>query len=232
MVCRKCFVKTIQVAVTQRCLPLRCVVCRTRILKLKQDSSAEAPLDNSSSKKTSFRQLFSSSKSGDQGKESPTKSATQTKPVATKLMQPLLIYPSDNGPKRQQAFVQANTAAPPAQHHNLKEPAAPILKNPQHQFATIDRFHTTEHLRTLSPSKTALRTRSRSASRARSHSKHVTFADPPDHGNEKRIHAGHVCCVAQDSAASLLSPRVTRCPRNGHADLTRGTNLSPLVTQR
>lgn len=36
VVCRKCFVKTIQVAVTQRCLPLRCVVCRTRILKLKQ----------------------------------------------------------------------------------------------------------------------------------------------------------------------------------------------------
>ena len=37
VVCRKCFVKTIQVAVTQRCLPLRCVVCRTRILKLKQE---------------------------------------------------------------------------------------------------------------------------------------------------------------------------------------------------
>ena len=36
VICRKCFVKTIQVAVTQRCLPLRCVVCRTRILKLKQ----------------------------------------------------------------------------------------------------------------------------------------------------------------------------------------------------
>ncbi|XP_006824104.1 uncharacterized protein LOC100374953 [Saccoglossus kowalevskii] len=36
VVCRKCFVKTIQVAVTQKMLPLRCVICRSRILKLKQ----------------------------------------------------------------------------------------------------------------------------------------------------------------------------------------------------
>lgn len=36
VVCRKCFVKTIQTAITDRCLPLRCVVCRTKILKLKQ----------------------------------------------------------------------------------------------------------------------------------------------------------------------------------------------------
>lgn len=41
VVCRKCFVKTIQVAVTQRCLPLRCVVCRARILKLKQSSISQ-----------------------------------------------------------------------------------------------------------------------------------------------------------------------------------------------
>ncbi|XP_052826334.1 uncharacterized protein LOC128248688 [Octopus bimaculoides] len=37
VVCRKCFIKTIQVAVSQRCLPLRCVICRTRILKLRQN---------------------------------------------------------------------------------------------------------------------------------------------------------------------------------------------------
>ena len=36
VVCRKCFVKTIQTAVSERCLPLKCVVCRTKILKLKQ----------------------------------------------------------------------------------------------------------------------------------------------------------------------------------------------------
>ncbi|XP_046349985.1 mitochondrial ubiquitin ligase activator of NFKB 1-like [Haliotis rufescens] len=36
VVCRKCFIKTIQVAVSQRSLPLRCVICRSRILKLRQ----------------------------------------------------------------------------------------------------------------------------------------------------------------------------------------------------
>lgn len=36
VVCRKCFVKTIQVAVSQRLLPLRCVICRAKILRLKQ----------------------------------------------------------------------------------------------------------------------------------------------------------------------------------------------------
>ncbi|XP_076330200.1 uncharacterized protein LOC143235845 [Tachypleus tridentatus] len=35
VVCRKCFIKTIQIVVTQRILPLRCVVCRARILHIK-----------------------------------------------------------------------------------------------------------------------------------------------------------------------------------------------------
>ncbi|KAJ8923463.1 hypothetical protein NQ315_002022 [Exocentrus adspersus] len=35
VVCRKCFVKTIQIAVSQRLLPLRCVICRAKILRLK-----------------------------------------------------------------------------------------------------------------------------------------------------------------------------------------------------
>lgn len=38
VVCRKCFVKTIQMAVSQRLLPLRCVICRAKILRLKQTS--------------------------------------------------------------------------------------------------------------------------------------------------------------------------------------------------
>ncbi|KAK6626553.1 hypothetical protein RUM44_009026 [Polyplax serrata] len=38
VVCRKCFVKTIQMAVSQRLLPLRCVICRAKILRLKQSS--------------------------------------------------------------------------------------------------------------------------------------------------------------------------------------------------
>jgi len=39
VVCRKCFVKTIQVAISQRSLPLRCAVCRARILKLNGESA-------------------------------------------------------------------------------------------------------------------------------------------------------------------------------------------------
>lgn len=34
VVCRRCFVKTIQSAVAQRLLPLRCVICRTRVSRL------------------------------------------------------------------------------------------------------------------------------------------------------------------------------------------------------
>lgn len=39
VVCRKCFVKTIQMAVSQRLLPLRCVICRAKILRLKQSGT-------------------------------------------------------------------------------------------------------------------------------------------------------------------------------------------------
>ncbi|XP_061194043.1 uncharacterized protein LOC133202262 isoform X1 [Saccostrea echinata] len=39
IVCRKCFIKTIQVALSQRCLPLRCVICRTAILKVRQTAT-------------------------------------------------------------------------------------------------------------------------------------------------------------------------------------------------
>ncbi|KAK9885316.1 hypothetical protein WA026_010810 [Henosepilachna vigintioctopunctata] len=35
VVCRKCFVKTIQIAVSQRLLPLRCVICRAKVLRLR-----------------------------------------------------------------------------------------------------------------------------------------------------------------------------------------------------
>lgn len=34
VVCRRCFVKTIQSAVAQRLLPLRCVICRARVNRL------------------------------------------------------------------------------------------------------------------------------------------------------------------------------------------------------
>uniref|UniRef100_T1H1U5 RING-type domain-containing protein n=1 Tax=Megaselia scalaris TaxID=36166 RepID=T1H1U5_MEGSC len=38
VVCRRCFVKTIQSAVAQRMLPLRCVICRARINRLISNS--------------------------------------------------------------------------------------------------------------------------------------------------------------------------------------------------
>nr|XP_027197473.1 probable serine/threonine-protein kinase mps1 [Dermatophagoides pteronyssinus] len=39
VVCRKCFVKTIQMVVSQRILPLRCVICRAKVLRLKQTTT-------------------------------------------------------------------------------------------------------------------------------------------------------------------------------------------------
>lgn len=49
VVCRKCFVKTIQMAVSQRLLPLRCVICRSKILRLKQGVSGGVVLPTSAS---------------------------------------------------------------------------------------------------------------------------------------------------------------------------------------
>uniref|UniRef100_A0A182WDM5 RING-type domain-containing protein n=1 Tax=Anopheles minimus TaxID=112268 RepID=A0A182WDM5_9DIPT len=40
VVCRRCFVKTIQSAVAQRLLPLRCVICRARINRLTSGSTS------------------------------------------------------------------------------------------------------------------------------------------------------------------------------------------------
>lgn len=37
VVCRKCFVRTIQMAVAQKRLPLRCIMCRAKVLKIKQN---------------------------------------------------------------------------------------------------------------------------------------------------------------------------------------------------
>jgi hypothetical protein len=52
VVCRKCFVKTIQMAVAQRLLPLRCVICRAKILRLKHSTGSVQPLPASASQYT------------------------------------------------------------------------------------------------------------------------------------------------------------------------------------
>ncbi|OXA58106.1 uncharacterized protein LOC110846968 [Folsomia candida] len=56
VVCRKCFVKTIQMAVAQRLLPLRCVVCRAKILRLKH--ACTGPLPSSASQYTIGSQWY------------------------------------------------------------------------------------------------------------------------------------------------------------------------------
>ncbi|CAG7677736.1 unnamed protein product [Allacma fusca] len=52
VVCRKCFVKTIQMAVAQRLLPLRCVICRAKILRLKHSTGSMQSLPASASQYT------------------------------------------------------------------------------------------------------------------------------------------------------------------------------------
>lgn len=51
MICRRCFVKTIQNAVSQKNLPLRCVICRAKILRLKQSFNSELLLETTRSGK-------------------------------------------------------------------------------------------------------------------------------------------------------------------------------------
>lgn len=137
VVCRKCFIKTIQVAVTQRSLPLKCVVCRTKILKLKQTAeeslssqSSRNPVQlpgqqGSSGQKMSKPAMLarhwllgSSGSSGTKHQGASSTSASskghESYPVvATKIMKPLLIYPSQTSPKQQRAFSSENTASSP-----------------------------------------------------------------------------------------------------------------------
>lgn len=48
VVCRKCLVRTIQIAVSRRSLPLRCVVCRARVLRLKRSTDARTAASTAS----------------------------------------------------------------------------------------------------------------------------------------------------------------------------------------
>jgi len=105
VVCRLCFVKTIQTAVAQRVLPLRCVVCRTKILKLKQTSPAPAPAPAPSvtaawsrggvNQVRSTRHAASGTCSN--GGIAAALSPRHSVGGGSKLMQPLPIYPAVNG---------------------------------------------------------------------------------------------------------------------------------------
>ena len=82
VVCRKCFVKTIQTAITDRCLPLRCVVCRTKILKLKQQptSTVKSKLHTTV---RSGHQHNQTSGTGLQGRHPDAGTSQRSRPAAT-----------------------------------------------------------------------------------------------------------------------------------------------------
>jgi len=131
VVCRKCFVKTIQTAVTDRCLPLRCVVCRTKILRLKQQpppQTVKSRLPQQASVKHPHHQASANTRHPDttgtlsqRPKPATAGAGTMSKGLfagphartpatmgcgTTRLprpMHPLLIYPSEAGSDRSRA---------------------------------------------------------------------------------------------------------------------------------
>jgi len=120
VVCRLCFVKTIQTAVAQRVLPLRCVVCRTKILKLKQST-----LQSSSSALPARSRGLNQARAtrhggggtgggGVTGTLSPRHSATG----GSKLMQPLPIYPAVNSGGGSTGGRSGTSAASNSCHHH------------------------------------------------------------------------------------------------------------------
>lgn len=135
VVCRKCFIKTIQTAILQRSLPLKCIVCRSKILKINNPdveghssskSRPKAParcrLDAMTSQSTKATPV----RDGLRAAKAASCYSNQSPVVATKLMQPLLIYPSKSSPVQQRAFFSTNTvdvcATPPLRTHRLTEP--------------------------------------------------------------------------------------------------------------
>ena len=126
VVCRKCFVKTIQVAVTQRCLPLRCVVCRTRVLKLKQ----APPMPRSKSPGATAKALFGVGKSSSSNstKGSLTKGTLGGKLGGRSTLVPVSRHPA--------ALIPSPTGKPP-------QPLVPTSRVPTQQprDTTISQRH-------------------------------------------------------------------------------------------
>jgi len=120
VVCRLCFVKTIQTAVAQRVLPLRCVVCRTKILKLKQ-STLQSSSSTTPARSRGLAQARATRHSGGgtggggvTGTLSPRHSATG----GSKLMQPLPIYPAVNSGGGSTGGRSGTSAASNSCHHH------------------------------------------------------------------------------------------------------------------
>lgn len=125
VVCRLCFVKTIQTAVAQRVLPLRCVVCRTKILKLKQSPPASS---SSSSAATPARSRcltqaratrHSGNTTGGGGGITTALSPRHSATGGSKLMQPLPIYPATNSGSSGVRGGTSVSSANSCHHHHL-----------------------------------------------------------------------------------------------------------------
>lgn len=96
VVCRLCFVKTIQTAVAQRVLPLRCVVCRTKILKLKQSAPPSTSATPARSRGLAQARATRHTGGGTGAGLSTALSPRHSASGGSKLMQPLPIYPALN----------------------------------------------------------------------------------------------------------------------------------------
>ncbi|ELU00625.1 hypothetical protein CAPTEDRAFT_206592 [Capitella teleta] len=157
VVCRKCFIKTIQVAVTTRSLPLTCVVCRTKILKLKQTGEESSSSSSTSSKKHSgqgstarklagpaqlARQLLSGGSGAASARQQSSSSQASSKHhhdghPATKIMKPLLICPSQSSSPRHQQSIGASEPTPLAKNtairpsHKIYSPKRAVPRRPQ-----------------------------------------------------------------------------------------------------
>ena len=132
VVCRKCFVKTIQVAVTQRCLPLRCVVCRARVLKLKQS----APSSRSKSPAPPQSKQLLSKQSSAQSKQSGAKSQSRNLVPVSKHPQmlgrgmpspvgkpPLLLGRPELGPRESLMAMQLHPGSRETKHAHAHQHA-------------------------------------------------------------------------------------------------------------
>lgn len=119
VVCRLCFVKTIQTAVAQRVLPLRCVVCRTKVLKLKQSapsssSSVTPARSRGLSQARATRHGGGATSGGITVALSPRHSASG----GSKLMQPLPIYPALNSASGSTGGRSGTSGASNSCHHH------------------------------------------------------------------------------------------------------------------
>lgn len=174
VLCRKCFIKTIQTAIAQRSLPLKCIVCRSKVLKInnpdldgvgvgggggvgsqmassrprpKSSSVARCRADYSQTSNAAAAQttMTSHSTTTTTTKATPVRGDGRTKAshhqspiVATKLMQPLLIYPSRSSPVQQRAFLTRTAVDACATPRSLRSSSSSSSRHPTTTSTTTE----------------------------------------------------------------------------------------------